>query len=51
MSVICMFFHRELKDIGFNNFEFINELCPCCNLRQGGHTVRQAVECGLPFIR
>ena len=33
---------KEKKD-----FEFINELCPCCNLRQGGHTLGQAVECGL----
>jgi hypothetical protein len=29
------------------DFEFINELCPCCNLREGGHTLGQAVECGL----
>ena len=33
---------KEKKD-----FEFINKLCPCCNLRQGGHTLGQAVECGL----
>lgn len=36
---------QEYQDL--KEFEFINLLCPCCNLRQGGHTLGQAVECGL----